>query len=150
MGDGPAIGEIATQPPRRPLLAGGLLAGAGLMDLLSAWANTLGDPYLVETARGPTVVDITGWAWLHAAVAALVLAASLVVAAGRRGAVPLGLAAAGLSAAIDLLLFPFAPIRAVLVLGFTAAAARLLLRHRRATAAHARAAAVSVPGRSDR
>ena len=124
----------------RPLLAGGLLAGAGLVDVISAWAYTAADPFVVETRQGVYRMDITGWAWLHVAIGVAVTLAGLLVLTGRRWTVPLAVGAAALAVAVDLLLLPYAPVRALLVVALDGAAVRLLLRGRRA-------ATVPVPAR---
>lgn len=148
MGDGQATGEVTAQQLGRPLLAGGLLAGAGLVDVVSAYANTVGDPYVVQTARGMQLVDITGWAWLHVAVGALAMLGGLAVVTGRGGTVPAALVVAGLAVVVDLLLLPYAPIRALLVVALDGTAVRLLWRYHRADAARAALSAAGTPGRS--
>ncbi|MEU4717578.1 hypothetical protein AB0F73_28535 [Micromonospora purpureochromogenes] len=117
--------------PGPPLLAGALLTTSGLVDLLSSWANTTDDPFVVQTGRGMYLVDITGWAWLHVVIGAAVTLAGLAAATGRRGTASVALGCAVLGAAIDLLLFPYAPLRALLVVGLDGAVLWLLLRHRR-------------------
>jgi hypothetical protein len=130
---GPAVvGDAGAGGPGRPLLAAGLLAGAGLVDVLSAWAYTARDQFTVETGQGVYQVDITGWAWLHVAVGAAVTLAGLLVLTGRRGAVPLAAGCATAAIGINLLFLPYAPIQALLVVALDLAAVRLLLRHRRA------------------
>ncbi|SCL22446.1 hypothetical protein GA0070624_2531 [Micromonospora rhizosphaerae] len=128
MGSPQAAGEVAVHGRRRPLLAGGLLAGSGLVDVITAYANTMGDPFVVVTRQSAYRVDITGWAWLHVAIGAAVMVAGLLVFTGRRATVRFAIAAAVLAIAADLLLFPYAPIRSVLVVGLNGAAIRLLVR----------------------
>ncbi|WP_446213346.1 DUF7144 family membrane protein [Micromonospora sp. IBSANI012] len=131
MGFPQPVDATGAQRPGPPLLAGTLLAISGLVDLLSAWATTTVDPFVVQTSRGMYLVDITGWAWLHVAIGAAVTLAGLAAATGRRGTTSVALGCATLSAAVDLLLFPYAPVPALLVVGLDAAVMRLLLRHRR-------------------
>ncbi|WP_346535698.1 hypothetical protein [Micromonospora sp. DPT] len=140
----------ATGAPRSgpPLLAGTLLTTSGLVDLLSAWATTSVDPFVVQTGEGMYLVDITGWAWLHVAIGAAVMLAGLAAATGRRGTASVALGCAALSAAVDLLLFPYAPVPALLVLGLDAAVLRLLLRHRRTGRAAGGFSGAGRPGRS--
>ncbi|MFG2055169.1 hypothetical protein ACGFI9_14150 [Micromonospora sp. NPDC048930] len=140
---------VGSAGPGRPLLAAGLLAGAGLVDVVTAWAQTFPNRFVVETGQGMYAVDITAWAWLHVAVGVAVTLAGLLVVTGRRGTVPLALGCAVLAITADLLLFPYAPIRAVLVVGLDGAAIRLLLRHRRAVRwfSAARRPGPSAPGR---
>ncbi|MGK5444368.1 DUF7144 family membrane protein [Micromonospora sp. URMC 105] len=145
----PASDEaIRAEQPGRPLLAAGLLTTAGLLDVLSAQADTSGDPFVVTTRQGMYAVDITGWAWLHVAVGAAVVLAGLAVVTGRRGTTPVALGCATAGVVLDLLLFPYAPIRALLVVGLYVAAGRLLLRHRRATRVAGQLSAVHRPGPS--
>ncbi|RZU74230.1 hypothetical protein EV384_2673 [Micromonospora kangleipakensis] len=126
------VGDAGATGSGRPLLAAGLLTGAGLVDVLSAWAHTARDAFAVETAQGVYLVDITGWARLHVAIGAAATLAGLLVLTGRRGTVPLAICCAVPAVAVDLALLPYAPIRAVLVVALDLAAVRLLLRYRRA------------------
>ncbi|MGC5017623.1 DUF7144 family membrane protein [Micromonospora sp. DT47] len=149
MGAMQPIRDIGTVEAGRPLLAGGLLAGGGLIDVISAWARTRDDPFAVETGQGVYRIDITAWAWLHVAVGVVVAVAGLLAATGRRGTVPVAVGCAALAVALDLLLFPYAPVRALLVVALDGAAARLLVRHRWAAAgAPAPLSAARRPGRS--
>ncbi|MDZ5443272.1 hypothetical protein U2F26_11075 [Micromonospora sp. 4G57] len=125
-------GDSGAAGAGRPLLASGLLAGAGLVDVLSVWPYTARNLFTVETGQGVYQVDITGWAWLHVAVGAAVTLAGLLALSGRRGTVPLAVCSATAAIGIDLLFLPYAPIQAVLVVALDLAAVRLLLRHRRA------------------
>ncbi|WP_052744867.1 hypothetical protein [Micromonospora sp. HK10] len=118
----------------RPLLAAGLLVGSGLVDMLAAYANTAAAPYLVLTRSGVHQLDIAAWAWLDLTVGALVALAGLLTLTGRRGAAGTAIGCAALAIVLDLLMLPYAPLRAVLVATVNAAAIRLLLRHRRAVA----------------
>ncbi|WP_406036637.1 hypothetical protein OG799_19495 [Micromonospora sp. NBC_00898] len=129
------VADAGAARPGRPLLAAGLLAGAGLVDVLAAWAHTTRDAFAVETAQGVYLVDITGWAWLHVAIGAAVTVAGLLTLTGRRGTVPLAISCAVPAILVDLLLVPYAPIRSVLVVALDGAAVRLLLRYRRAVRA---------------
>ncbi|MFI2650312.1 hypothetical protein [Micromonospora fulviviridis] len=124
-----------TAPDRadRPLLAGGLLVGTGLADVLAAYGMLRSGPFMVLSRGGLYPVDVTAWAWLHLAVGAAVGLAGLAAVTGRRGAATVAIGCAALALAVDLLMLPYAPIRVVLVAAVDAAAIRLLLRHRRAT-----------------
>lgn len=113
---------------RPPRLAGALLAGSGLVDVLAAYANTRLDPFVVLTRHGFAPIDITGWAWLHVAIGALVMIAGVLVLTRRPAAIRFAVSCAVLAIAVDLLLFPYAPIRALLVVGLNGAAIRLLVR----------------------
>ncbi|MEH0936462.1 DUF7144 family membrane protein [Micromonospora psammae] len=135
-------------PPGRPLLVGALLVLAGLVDLLSALAATTGAPFAVATGQGVYLVDIAGWARLHGAIGAAVTLSGLAVVTGRRGTVPVALGCAAVGAVVDLLLFPYAPVRVLLVVGLYATAVRLLLRHRRAAGGGGRLSGPRRPGRS--
>ncbi|MFI2713082.1 hypothetical protein ACH495_23460 [Micromonospora sp. NPDC018662] len=118
-------------PVRRPLLASGLLAAAGLVDAVSAWAHTRHARFAVATADGVYRVDLGAWAWAHLAVGVAVTVAGLAVLTGRRWAVPVACCCVLPAVVVDLLLLPYAPVRAVLVVALDGAALRLLLRHRR-------------------
>ena len=114
----------------RPLLAGTLLIGANLFDVVAAYPNMNIDHFVVVTGTAMYQVDITGWVWLQVAVGVAATLAGLVLVAGRRAAVPLGIACAALAIATGTLIFPYAPIRVALVVALNAAAIRLLIRHR--------------------
>ncbi|TDC76492.1 hypothetical protein E1193_23810 [Micromonospora sp. KC606] len=124
------VDDTGTAPARPPLLAGGLLVAGGGVDVLSAWAHTVSDPFVTIGEEGVRHVDITGWAWLNVGVGAAVTLAGLLVLTGRRGALPAAVGAAALGILVGVLLFPYAPIRTLLVVGLDGAAVRLLLRHR--------------------
>jgi hypothetical protein len=78
------------------------------------------------------LVDMTGWAWLQVAIGTAAAIAGLVVLADRRWTAAFGIACAALAIAAGVLMFPYAPARAALVIPLNAAAIRLLIRHRRA------------------
>ncbi|BCJ57692.1 DUF7144 family membrane protein [Micromonospora endophytica] len=128
------VADDRTVPPARPWLASTLLTGAGLVDILTAYANTLTDPYVVLAEDGTHHLDITGWAWLHLAVGVATLLAGLaVLTGGRRWAlVGIGAAVAGIGTGVVLL--PYQPVRAVIAMGLYAVAVRLLVRRLRARA----------------
>lgn len=109
-------------------LAAALLAGAGLVDVLSGVSEVDVDPYLVVTDAGLHRLDLTGWIWLHLSAGTLVLLAALAVLTGRRWARLAGLGTAGVAVVVNLLLLPYQPLRALLVLGLYLAAVRLIVR----------------------
>ncbi|TDB70760.1 hypothetical protein [Micromonospora sp. KC721] len=133
-----------TGTARPPRLAGGLLVVGGGVDVLSAWAQTVGDPFVAVGEGGVRHLDVTGWAWLNVGVGAAVTLAGLLVLTGRRGALPAAGGCAALAILVGVLLFPYDPIRTLLVVGLDGAAVRLLLRHRRLSAT--RRSGPSVPG----
>ncbi|GGR68849.1 hypothetical protein GCM10010169_10360 [Micromonospora fulviviridis] len=118
----------------RPLLAGGLLVATGLSDVLTAYGVLRSGTFMVLSEDGLYPVDVTGWAWLRLAVGTAVALAGLAAVTGRRDAATVAIGCAVLALAVDLLMLPYAPILVVLVAAVDAAAIRLLLRHRRATA----------------
>ncbi|HEX7747048.1 MAG TPA: hypothetical protein VF462_17520 [Micromonosporaceae bacterium] len=122
-GDGAVHGRPA-------LLAGVLMMGANLMDVVAAYPNTRTDSFVILTRSAIHQVDITGWVWLHVGVGMAAAIAGLAIIVNQRWA-PLGIAAAALAVAMGILIFPFAPIRDALVLVANAAAIRLLVRDRR-------------------
>ena len=118
---------------RGPLLAAGLLAGAGLLDLAGAVGNTGHDVvYVVITREGLSRIDVTGWAWMHAGIAAATVIAALFVVTGHRRAVLTGMVAAAIAIAADLVAFPFVPWVESLAIGLNAVALRLLYAYMRA------------------
>jgi hypothetical protein len=128
--------QAAPAGTRRPLLAAGLLAGAGLLDLLGALAATGRDTFVLATRRGIYEIDITGWAWSQVGVSGATVLAALLVLTGRRWAALVALVAAAVAIAADLIIFPFAPWRATLTIGLNIAATRLLLPYRRFRSPH--------------
>lgn len=129
----PGTGVPPAGATRRPLLlAGGLLSGSGLIDMVAGFAVLTADPYVVISRGAVYLLDITGWSWLHVAVGAVGAVAGLLVPAGRRWTSRFGVAAALLSIALHLMVFPYHPVRAVVVTLFDACAIRLLVRYRHA------------------
>ncbi|MEU4482594.1 hypothetical protein AB0F68_31745 [Micromonospora sp. NPDC023966] len=122
-----------TAPERtgRPLLAGGLLVATGLADVLAAYGMLRSGAFMVLADGGLYPVDVTGWIWLHLTTGTAVALAGLMALTGRRGAATVAICCAALAIAVELLMLPYAPIRAVLVTAVDVAAIRLLLRHRR-------------------
>lgn len=116
---------------RGPLLAAGLLAGAGLLDLAGAVGSTR-EVFIVITQEGISRIDVTGWAWLHAGIAAATVLAALFVVTGHRRAVLTGMVAAAIAIAADLVAFPFVPWVETLAIGLNAVALRLLYVYARA------------------
>jgi hypothetical protein len=125
----------AAAPAGAVRLAGALLGLAGLVDVLAGVSELRVDPYLVVTDEGLVRLDLTGWIWLHVTTGTLALVAALVVLTGRRWALVAAAVVAGAAGSVNLLLLPYHPLRAALVLGLYLAAARLVLRSRRATPA---------------
>lgn len=116
---------------RRPLLAGGLLVGANLTDIVAIGPMATGDYFVVTTETAIHQVDITGWVWLHMAIGTgAVVAGLLVMTHDRRWVRPFAVGFAVLAIAVGLAILPYAPVRAALVISANAAAIRLLIRHR--------------------
>jgi len=116
---------------RRPVLAASLLGTVGLLDIVAGPSLTSDDPYVVLTGDGVYQLDLTGWVWLDLGVAVATVVAGLLVIIDRRWTALLGIGCAGLSIAIDSLMFPYVLLRAILVVGLSVAAIWLLVRHRR-------------------
>lgn len=123
-----ASGQAGRRPP---LLAGGLLGGAGVVDIVTSYPNTQGDPYMVVTQGGIYQLDMTGSVWTHIAIGMAMVVAGLLVVADRRWTTVVGLACAGLGVVFEILTFPYQPLRGTLVIGLNIAAIQLLIRHRR-------------------
>ena len=117
---------VAGRPARRRglMFAGALLGTAGLMDMVVAVVAGSGDSYAVMDGWTMYQLDLTGWGWLHGIVGLASLAVGLLLVAGRPGAARIAVPVAVLSGAVDLLILPYEPYRAVLALGFTVAAIR--------------------------
>ncbi|MFI9640330.1 hypothetical protein ACIG87_09700 [Micromonospora sp. NPDC051925] len=121
------------QPDRSLSLAGGLMAGAGGLDVL-AGISDLGDgvAYVSLHADGLVFYDLTSWAWLHLATGVLLVATGLVIAIGRRRWVTTALVIGVAAVVVHLFFAPYRPIEALIVAGLALAAVRLVVRHRRA------------------
>jgi len=116
---------------RRPLLAGGLLVGANLADVVAIWPLASVDHFVVMTRSAMHQVDITGWVWAHMAIGtSVVVAGLLVMSYDRRWVRPFAVGCAVLAIAVGLAILPYAPIRAAFVISADAVAIRLLVRHR--------------------
>src|SRR4051795_6739993 len=102
-----------TAPERtdRPVLAGGLLVAAGLVDVLAAYGMLRSRVFVVLIEGGIHQVDLTFWAWLQLTIAAAVTLAGLGAVIGRRGAATVAIGCAAVAIAVDLLMLPYAPIR---------------------------------------
>lgn len=116
----------ADKPGRRPVLAGVLLAGAGLFDALSGLGDLDDDPYVVVTRSGLYHLDLTGWMWAHLVTGVVMVAGGVLAFSGRRWPVRLAGAAAVVGLGFHLLVLAFQPLSAVLVIGLAVAALRLL------------------------
>ncbi|MBO4159503.1 DUF7144 family membrane protein [Micromonospora antibiotica] len=120
------------QPDRSLLLAGGLLVGAGLFDVLSGIGDVdSGDVYVSLHADGLVFYDLTNWAWLHVASGVLLVATGLVTAFGRRRWGTAALVVGAAVVVVHVLFAPYHPIEALIVVGLVLAALRLVVRHRR-------------------
>ncbi|MFJ6196868.1 hypothetical protein [Micromonospora sp. NPDC092111] len=123
---------MATRQPDRSLpLAGGLLAGAGLFDILAGIGDLGGNVYVSLHSEGLVVYDITGWVWVHVTTGVLLMATGLPVALGRRRWGPVALVAGAVAVVVHLLFAPYHPVDALIVVGLVLAAVRLVVRHRR-------------------
>ncbi|MFB9234694.1 hypothetical protein ACFFWC_03960 [Plantactinospora siamensis] len=145
----PACPPVSPAPPdgrrRRVLVAGGLLGGAGLIDVLAGVVTIPVDPYFDVGPSGTYHLDITGWAWVHLAVGAAAALFGLAAAADRHWTSVLAIAAAAGSIGINLLVLPYQPLLSPMVIGLDVAAILLLNRHMRDGAAHPPTAAHPPP-----
>ncbi|WP_319460614.1 hypothetical protein [Micromonospora sp. RTP1Z1] len=116
----------AGTPGRRPVLAGLLLAGAGLFDGLSGLGGLDHDPYVLFTRSGLYHLDLTGWMWAHLVTGVVMVAGGMLAFSGRRWPVRLAGAAAVVGLVFHLLVFAYEPIWALMVIGLAVAALRLL------------------------
>ncbi|MFG1845704.1 DUF7144 family membrane protein [Micromonospora carbonacea] len=116
----------------RPLvLAGILLGGAGVFDVLAGVGDLVGDPYVSIESGAMYHYDVTGWAWASLAAGVLLVVAGALVPLGRRWSARLALFAVAAAVATHLLILTYHPLRVLIVLGLALAAARLVLRQRR-------------------
>ncbi|MFJ8686006.1 DUF7144 family membrane protein [Micromonospora wenchangensis] len=138
----------ARRPDRSLLLAGGLLVGAGIFDVLSGIGDVdSGDVYVSLHAHGLVFYDLTGWAWLHVASGVLLVATGLVVAFARRRWVTAAMVVGMAVVVVHLLFAPYHPVEALIVVGLTLAAVRLVVRHRRGDRDDARVRTAGRPSR---
>ncbi|MBW4703991.1 MULTISPECIES: hypothetical protein [unclassified Micromonospora] len=136
------------QPDRSLLLAGGLLVGAGLFDVLSGIGDVdSGDVYVSLHADGLVFYDLTNWAWLHVASGVLLVATGLATAFGRRPWTTAALVVGAAVVVVHLLFAPYHPIEALIVVGLVLAALRLVVRHRRGNRDDARVRTADRPSR---
>ncbi|NES15932.1 MULTISPECIES: hypothetical protein [unclassified Micromonospora] len=115
---------------RQRQLAGVLLAGAGLFDALAGIGDVDDDPYVVVTREGMFHLDVSGWMWAHLVTAVLMLSAGLLLFTGRRWSLRLAAAAAIVGIGVHLMVLPYQPLWALIVIGLAVAALRLLWRCR--------------------
>ncbi|MFE9689884.1 hypothetical protein [Micromonospora sp. NPDC005806] len=111
---------------RQRMLAAVLLTGAGLFDALAGVSDVYDDPYVVLTREGMFRLDVSGWMWAHLGAAVLMVAAGPLLLTGRRWSHGLAAVAAIVGIAIHLVVLPYQPLWALLVLGLAVAALRLL------------------------
>ncbi|MFC0003973.1 DUF7144 family membrane protein [Micromonospora siamensis] len=131
--DGAPVGRFAV--PRRPaLLAGALVATAGLADVLSYLGLETVNPYVVMTGQGMVELRTTGWTRAHLLAGVAVLLTGLLLATGRTWAVLAGLGVVTGAIALDAMFLPFDPLHGVLALGLHLGAVTILLRNRGAPA----------------
>ncbi|ASW57154.1 hypothetical protein [Plantactinospora sp. KBS50] len=123
VGDGqPDVGR------RRAMTAGIFLGSAGLLDILAGLAMLRSDPYFDVDAQGTHHLDLTGWTWLRLSVGLLVALCGLVTATQRRWILVLATVGAVASIGLNVLLFPFEPLVAVMVVALDLVALWLLTR----------------------
>ncbi|MGW5668381.1 DUF7144 family membrane protein [Micromonospora sp. NPDC003776] len=115
---------------RQRQLAGVLLVGAGLFDAVSGVGDVGDDPYVVVTREGIFHLDVTGWMWAHLVTAVLMGAAGLLLLARWRWSLRLAAAAAIVGIGLHLIVLPYQPLWALIVIGLAVAALRLLWRGR--------------------
>ena len=117
---------------RRPaLLAGALVATAGLVDVLSALAVLTTEPYVVMTDEAIIHLHTSGWVSLHLVIGLSTVAAGLLIMLDRPWTAPVGLGAVLVGTAVDLVFIPYDPFRAMMAIGFEVAAVVVLARHGR-------------------
>lgn len=129
--------DVVTVPPPsarrgRPLvLAGLLLGGAGLFDLLAGVGDFTPDRYVSLTDEGVVGHDLAGWLWVHLVVAGLMVVGGTVAPLGRVWSTWLALTGVVGGVGLHLLIWPYQPLPASIVVGLALAAARLLIKHGR-------------------
>ncbi|MEV0805042.1 hypothetical protein [Micromonospora sp. NPDC050200] len=119
---------------RQRMLAGVLLAGAGVLDAVAGVTDLDDDPYVVITQEGLYHLDLTGWLWAHVVTGVLmVLGGGILLIVGRRWSIRFVWAVAVVGIALQVSLLPFQPVWALMVIGLLMAALVLLRRCRRET-----------------
>lgn len=128
-------GEVASgpdQPDQRTVLfAGGLLVGAGLVDVLGGITSLTGDPYVDMVDGVLYQYDVTGWDWFHVVGGGVNAFVGMLVATGRRGTLLLGITVTVFGVIVDALLLPYQPYRVLLAAALNITGIRILLRRRR-------------------
>lgn len=116
---------------RRPyVFAGLLLAVAGLLDVAGGIPMVNSNSFVVMDEGVPYLLDVTGFAWLHVAAGAVTAVAGLVLLARRRWTAALAAVMVVSSAAVDVLVLPYEPLRALLALGVHVAVVWFLVHNR--------------------
>ncbi|MEU5721034.1 hypothetical protein [Micromonospora sp. NPDC047738] len=118
---------------RQRMLAGVLLAGGGLADAVSGVTDLDDDPYVVITKEGLYHLDLTGWLWAHLVTGILMVLGGVLLFSGRRWSIRFAAVVAVVGIGLHVLLLPFRPIWALMVIGLAVAALVLLRRCRRET-----------------
>ncbi|MCW3813790.1 hypothetical protein ONA91_04880 [Micromonospora sp. DR5-3] len=118
---------------RQRMLAAVLLAGGGLADAVSGITDLDDDPYVVITKEGLYHLDLTGWLWAHLVTGVLMVLGGVLLFSGRRWSVWFAALVAVLGVAMHVVLLPFRPVWALMVIGLAVAALVLVRRCRRQT-----------------
>lgn len=115
---------------RRRRLAALLLAGSGLYDCLSSIDDLNDDQFVLITREGLYRLDVSGWMWGQLVVGVLMVLAGILLLPGRRWMLRFAAVVAVGALALHVLLFPYRPVTALLVIGLSVGALRLLWRCR--------------------
>ncbi|RIV37622.1 DUF7144 family membrane protein [Micromonospora radicis] len=114
------------------LLAGVLLGAAGIFDAVAGIGDLTAPRYVSVGAGVVQQHPITGWAWLHLVVGGFTTLAAALLPLRRRWSAGLALVAVVAFVAVHLFFLAYHPIQTVISLGLALAAARLVVRQRRA------------------
>ncbi|KXK61826.1 hypothetical protein AWW66_11620 [Micromonospora rosaria] len=130
--DGPVVTTSTPGGPGRPLpLAGALLCGAAVIDVVVSLGDLTTNQYASLSREGVVLHDISGWLRAHLVVGVLLGLAGVVAPLGRIWSTWAALVAVALGVLADLVTGPFHPVQALMTTGLTLAAARLLVRYGR-------------------
>ncbi|TDB97727.1 hypothetical protein E1091_08215 [Micromonospora fluostatini] len=130
--DGPVVTIGTPGRPGRPLpLAGALLCGAAVIDIVASLGDLTTTQYGSLSREGVVLHDISGWLRAHLVVGVLLGLAGMVAPLGRVWSTWAALVAVALGVLTDLVTGPFHPVQALMTTGLTLAAGRLLVKHGR-------------------
>jgi hypothetical protein len=100
------------------VFGGTVLATLGLFQFFEGLSAVLSDKVFVTTRNYAYQFDITTWGWIHLILGLIAVAVGLAILAGQTWGLITGIMVASLSALSQFLFLPWAPIWAIVIIGF--------------------------------